>query len=57
MVGKYVNKDTISDVADMIDAGINSEAVTEMKEYLQESITEEDKEKLRELYEKYREEF
>jgi uncharacterized protein YbgA (DUF1722 family) len=41
----------------MIDAGINSEAVTEMKEYLQESITEEDKEKLRELYEKYREEF
>ena len=53
MVGKYVNKDTISDVADMINGELNSDTVAEMKEYLEESISEEDREQLEALFQKY----
>ena len=53
MIGKYVNKDTISEMTDLIEEGINKETVTEVTEYLKESISEEDKQKLEELYQKY----
>lgn len=53
IVEKYANGDTLSDLANIVGNGINNESVEQVKEYLQENVSEEDIQKLQELYQKY----
>lgn len=50
---KYADGDTISDCLEIVGDGVNSESIAEVKEYLQESVSEEDIQKLQDLYQKY----
>ncbi len=54
MIEKYADSDTISDVMDIVGDGINSESIAQVEEYLQNSVSEEDIDKLQDLYEKYK---
>lgn len=56
IIEKYADGDTVSDVINIVGDGVNSESIEEVKEYLQESIAEEDIRKMQELYEKYKDE-
>lgn len=53
IVEKYADGETLSDLADIVGNGINSDFVDQVKEYLQENVSEEDIRKLQELYQKY----
>lgn len=53
IIEKYADTGTISDCMDIISDGVTEESVAEVKEYLQESVSAEDMQKLQELYEKY----
>lgn len=53
IVGKYANKETVSEVIEMIGSGTES-SLEQAKEYLEETVSEEDIQKLQELYEKYK---
>ena len=55
IVQKYADKDTLSDLVNIMDDGINSDSVEQLKEYLKENVSEEDIQKLQELYQKYAE--
>ena len=50
---KYADSETLSDCMEIVGDGINSETVTQVQEYLQERVADEDIQKLQELYEKY----
>lgn len=50
---KYADSETLSDCMEIVGDGINSETVTQVQEYLQEKVADEDIQKLQELYEKY----
>ncbi len=54
IVGKYANSETVSEVMDII-RDDSADSVEQAKEYLQESVSEEDLQKLEELYQKYTE--
>ncbi len=54
IVGKYANSETVSEVMDII-GDDSADSVEQAKEYLQESVSEEDLRKLEELYQKYTE--
>ena len=53
IIGKYANQNTVSDLIDIAGGGINSDSVEQIKDYLQNSMSEEDIQKLQELYNKY----
>lgn len=53
IIGKYANQDTVSDLIDIAGGGINSESVEQIKDYLQDNMSEDDIQKLQELYNKY----
>lgn len=53
IIEKYADTGTISDCMDIISDGVTEESAAEVKEYLQESVSAEDMQKLQELYEKY----
>lgn len=53
IIGKYANQDTVSDLIDIAGGGINSESVEPIKDYLQDNMSEDDIQKLQELYNKY----
>lgn len=53
IIEKYADTDTISDCMDIVGNGVTDESIAEVKEYLQESVSPEDIQKLQELYEKY----
>lgn len=55
IIGKYANQDTVSDLIDIAGDGINSESVEQIKDYLRDSMSEDDIRKLQELYKKYEE--
>ena len=55
IVEKVVNEDTVSDLMNIVGNGIDSGSVEQVKDYLQENISEEDMHKLQELYNKYAE--
>lgn len=53
IIEKYANQDTVSDLIDIAGGGINSESVEQIKDYLQDNMSEDDIRKLQELYNKY----
>lgn len=53
IIGKYANQDTVSDLIDIAGGGINNDSVEQIKDYLQDNMSEEDIQKLQELYKKY----
>lgn len=53
IIGKYAKQDTMSDLIDIAGGGINSESVEQIKDYLQDNMSEDDIQKLQELYNKY----
>lgn len=53
IIGKYAKQDTVSDLIDIAGGGINSESVEQIKDYLQDNMSEDDIQKLQELYNKY----
>lgn len=53
IIGKYANQDTVSDLIGIAGDGINSESVEQIKDYLQDNMSEDDIQKLQELYNKY----
>ena len=53
IIEKYADSEMLSDCMEIVGDGINSESVAQVKEYLQESVSDEDIQKLQELYEKY----
>lgn len=54
IIGKYTDKDTLSDITDIMkDDGISLESFERVVQYMQESITEEDKQKMQEFFDKY----
>ena len=55
IVEKVVNEDTVSDLINIVGSGVDSGSVEQVKDYLQENISEEDIRKLQELYNKYAE--
>ena len=55
IIGKYANQDTVSDLIGIAGDGINSESVEQIKDYLQDNMSEDDIQKLQELYKKYEE--
>ena len=55
IVEKVVNEDTMSDLINIVGSGVDSGSVEQVKDYLQENISEEDIQKLQELYNKYAE--
>lgn len=53
IIEKYADRDTLSDVMEIVGDGIDSESIAQVQQYLQESVSDEDMQKLQELYEKY----
>ncbi|MCM1039400.1 MAG: hypothetical protein NC434_08755 [Ruminococcus sp.] len=53
IIGKYADGETISDCMDIMEGGVNSESIAEVRQYLEQSVSEEDMQALWELYEKY----
>lgn len=53
IIEKYADTDTLSDCMDIVSGGVTDESIAEVKDYLQESVSAEDMQKLQELYEKY----
>ncbi len=53
IIEKYADSDTVSECMDIISGGVTNESIAEVKEYLQESVSAEDMQKLQGLYEKY----
>lgn len=53
IIEKYADSETLSGCLEIVGDGINSESIAEVQEYLQESVSDEDIQKLQELYEKY----
>lgn len=53
IVEKYADGDTLSDLANIVGNGVNRDSVDQVKEYLQDNVSEEDIQKLQELYQKY----
>lgn len=53
IIEKYADSETLSDCMEIVGNGINSESIAQVKDYLQESVSDEDIQKLQELYEKY----
>ena len=53
IIGKYADSETLSDCMDIVKDGVNSESISQVQQYLEQSVTEEDMQALLELYEKY----
>lgn len=53
IVQKYADGDTLSDLVSIAGNGVNNETIEQVKEYIQENVSEEDMRKLQELYRKY----
>lgn len=53
IIEKYADTDMLSDCMDIVSDGVTDESIAQVKDYLQESVSSEDIEKLQELYEKY----
>lgn len=53
IIEKYADSETLSDCLEIVGDGINSESIAEVQDYLEQSVSDEDIRKLRELYEKY----
>lgn len=53
---KYADGDTLSDVMDIVGNGVNSESISQVEQYLQNNVSDEDMGKMMELYEKYKDE-
>ena len=56
IIEKYADGDTISDVMDIVGDGVNSESISQVEQYLKNAVSDEDINKLQELYEKYKDE-
>ena len=56
IIEKYADGDTISDVMDIVGDGVNSESISQVEQYLKNTVSDEDVDKLQELYEKYKDE-
>ena len=54
IIEKYADTDALSDCMDIVSEGVTDESIAEVEEYLQNSVSSEDMQKLQELYEKYR---
>ena len=57
IIGKYADSDTLSDCIEILGDGINEESLEEIKDYLEESVSAEDRAQLEDLYQKYSEGF
>ena len=53
---KYADGDTLSDVMDIVGDGVNSESISQVEQYLQNNVSDEDMGKMMELNEKYKDE-
>ena len=53
IIEKYADQDTLTDLIGIAGNGINSGSVEQVKDYLQENMSEDDIQKLQELYKKY----
>lgn len=53
IIEKYADTDALSDCMDIVSEGVTDESIAEVEEYLQNSVSSEDMQKLQELYEKY----
>ncbi|MBD5489637.1 MAG: hypothetical protein HDR13_12735 [Lachnospiraceae bacterium] len=56
IIEKYADSDTLSDVMDIVGDGVNSESISQVEQYLKNTVSDEDVDKLQELYEKYKDE-
>ncbi len=56
IIEKYADGDTLSDVMDIVGDGVNSESISQVEQYLKNAVSDEDIDKLQELYEKYKDE-
>lgn len=56
IIEKYADGDTISGVMDIVGDGVNSESISQVEQYLKNTVSDEDIDKLQELYEKYKDE-
>lgn len=56
IIEKYADSDTLSDVMDIVGDGVNSESISQVEQYLKNAVSDEDIDKLQELYEKYKDE-
>ncbi|MGN0279334.1 MAG: hypothetical protein ACI4C4_08270 [Lachnospiraceae bacterium] len=54
IIEKYADTEALSDCMDIVSEGVTDESIAEVEEYLQNSVSSEDMQKLQELYEKYR---
>lgn len=55
IIQQYADGDSLSDLVNIAGNGINNETIDQIKEYLQENVSEEDIRKLQKLYKKYEE--
>lgn len=53
IIEKYADSETLSDCLEIVGDGVNKESLSEVQAYLQESVSDEDMQKLEELYQKY----
>ena len=53
IIGKYTDGDTLSDITEIMQDGISLESFERVVQYMQDSVSEEDKQKLQELFNKY----
>lgn len=56
IIEKYADSDTLSDVMDIVGDGVNRESISQVEQYLKNAVSDEDIDKLQELYEKYKDE-
>lgn len=56
IIGKYADSQTIADCMDIVEGGINEQSISEVKQYLEQSVSEEDMQALQGMYEKYKDE-
>lgn len=54
IIEKYADTEALSDCMDIVSEGVTDESIAEVEEYLQNSVSSEDMQKLQDLYEKYR---
>lgn len=55
IIEKYADSDTLSDCMEIIGDGVNEESLSEVRDYLEGSVSAEDQAQLEELYRKYAE--
>lgn len=53
IIGKYTDGDTLSDITNIMKDGVNLESFERVVQYMKESVSEEDRQKLQELFNKY----